>query len=278
MRIMIPVASPPKYTPTSIAIFDVSGSLASCGSGAVVGLGCSACGFGVMVECGSPTGSSGVMVGCGSSTGSSGAMVGCGSSTGSSGAMVGRGSSSGSSGAMVGRSSSTCGSGVQIVGLVFSNCNFWCRGWTRLWLWCAGGVTHTNNGCSLTANRYHCTDTGCSLLEHSDQCWCCHISTLCWVHYSGGEGHGVLSSAEQVTSDSSRSEEVKLQEHISWIILAMPVSALLGVHLENVYIKQGNNLHTVSSKRILVAAIAQSHNVVDILWSYKCLRYLLQIF
>ena len=27
----------------------------------------------------------------------------------------------------------------------------------------------------------------------------------------------VLSSAEQVTSDSSRSEEVKLQEHISWI-------------------------------------------------------------
>ena len=27
----------------------------------------------------------------------------------------------------------------------------------------------------------------------------------------------VLSSAEQVISDSSRSEEVKLQEHISWI-------------------------------------------------------------
>ena len=31
----------------------------------------------------------------------------------------------------------------------------------------------------------------------------------------------VLSSAEQVASDSSKSEEVKLQEHISWIVFAM---------------------------------------------------------
>ena len=31
----------------------------------------------------------------------------------------------------------------------------------------------------------------------------------------------VLSSVEQVTSDSSKSEEVKLQEHISWIVFAM---------------------------------------------------------
>ena len=33
----------------------------------------------------------------------------------------------------------------------------------------------------------------------------------------------VLSSAEQVASDSSKSEEVKLQEHISWIVFAMLV-------------------------------------------------------
>ena len=36
----------------------------------------------------------------------------------------------------------------------------------------------------------------------------------------------VLSSDEQVTSDSSRSEEVKLQEHISRIVLAMPVFSI----------------------------------------------------
>ena len=33
----------------------------------------------------------------------------------------------------------------------------------------------------------------------------------------------VLSSAEQVASDSSKSEEVKLQEHISWIVFAILV-------------------------------------------------------
>ena len=33
----------------------------------------------------------------------------------------------------------------------------------------------------------------------------------------------VLSSVEQVASDSSKSEEVKLQEHISWIASAMLV-------------------------------------------------------
>ena len=58
IQIMIPVASPPRNTPTSAAIFDVildvSGSLASRGSGAVVGLGCT-------------TGSSEATVGRGSS-------------------------------------------------------------------------------------------------------------------------------------------------------------------------------------------------------------------
>ena len=33
----------------------------------------------------------------------------------------------------------------------------------------------------------------------------------------------VFSSAEQVISDSSKSEEVKLQEHISWIVIVMLV-------------------------------------------------------
>ena len=36
----------------------------------------------------------------------------------------------------------------------------------------------------------------------------------------------LLSSAEQVTSDSSKSEEVKLQEHIPWIALVMPVFSI----------------------------------------------------
>ena len=36
----------------------------------------------------------------------------------------------------------------------------------------------------------------------------------------------VLSSAEQVASDSSKSEEVKLQEHISWIRFAMLVLSI----------------------------------------------------
>ena len=39
MRIMIPVTSPPRYAPTSAAVFDVSGSLPSGGSGVGVGLG-----------------------------------------------------------------------------------------------------------------------------------------------------------------------------------------------------------------------------------------------
>ena len=39
MRIMIPVASPPRYAPTSAAAFDVSGSLSSGGTGVGVGLG-----------------------------------------------------------------------------------------------------------------------------------------------------------------------------------------------------------------------------------------------
>ena len=71
MRIIIPVTSPPRYTPTSIAVFDVSGSLASCCSGAMVGLGSSTCDSGVQIAglgfsiCGS-----GVEVGiaCGSGT------------------------------------------------------------------------------------------------------------------------------------------------------------------------------------------------------------------
>ena len=39
MRIMIPVASPPRYVPTSAAAFDVSCSLASGGTGVGNGLG-----------------------------------------------------------------------------------------------------------------------------------------------------------------------------------------------------------------------------------------------
>ena len=97
MQIIISVASPPRYNPTSIAIFDVSGSFTSCGSSAMVGLGCS--------------------------TGSSGATVGLGCSTGNSGAVVRLGSSTASSGTMVGCGSSAHGSGVQIGGLGFSTCN-----------------------------------------------------------------------------------------------------------------------------------------------------------
>ena len=40
MRIMIPVASPPKYAPTSAAAFEVGVSIISCNSGVDVGLGC----------------------------------------------------------------------------------------------------------------------------------------------------------------------------------------------------------------------------------------------
>ena len=36
----------------------------------------------------------------------------------------------------------------------------------------------------------------------------------------------LLSLVEQVTSDSSKSEEVKLQEHIPWIALVMPVFSI----------------------------------------------------
>ena len=79
MQIMIPVASPPRNAPTSAVIFDVSGSLASRGSGAVVGVGCS--------------------------TGSSEATVGRCSSTGGSDIEV------------VGLGPSTCGSSVEAVGL-----------------------------------------------------------------------------------------------------------------------------------------------------------------
>ena len=38
MRIMIPVTSPPRYAPMNAAVFDVSGSLPSGGSGVDVGL------------------------------------------------------------------------------------------------------------------------------------------------------------------------------------------------------------------------------------------------
>ena len=66
MQIMIPVASPPRNAPTSAAIFEVSGSLASCGSGAVVGVGCSTGGSGIeVVGLGSSTCGSGVGVGLG---------------------------------------------------------------------------------------------------------------------------------------------------------------------------------------------------------------------
>ena len=40
MRIMIPVTSPPRNAPTSVAVLDVGGSLVSCGPGVQVGLGC----------------------------------------------------------------------------------------------------------------------------------------------------------------------------------------------------------------------------------------------
>ena len=69
----------------------------------------------------------------------------------------------------------------------------------------------------------------------------------------------VLSSTEQVTSDSSKSEEVKLQEHTSWIVFAMLVFSIcwasswrmLFVHMrrKNIYdfSNQGNNPYTYSS-------------------------------
>ena len=44
MRIIIPVKSPPRNAPASVAAFDVSGSITSCNSGVDVGLGC---GFGM---------------------------------------------------------------------------------------------------------------------------------------------------------------------------------------------------------------------------------------
>ena len=40
MRIIIPVTSPPRNTPTSAAVFEVGISIISCGSGVKVGLGC----------------------------------------------------------------------------------------------------------------------------------------------------------------------------------------------------------------------------------------------
>ena len=80
IQIMIPVASPPRNAPTSAVIFDVSGSLASRGSGAVVGLGSSACGSRATVGRGFSTGISGIeVVGLGPSIcGSSVEVVGLG--------------------------------------------------------------------------------------------------------------------------------------------------------------------------------------------------------
>ena len=123
MQITIPVTSPPRYTPTSIATFDVSCSLASCGSGATVGFGCS--------------------------TGSSGATVGRGCSTGSLGATVGLGCSTGSSGATVGRGSSTCDSGVQIVGLGFSTSD----SGVEVGLGCGSGVQEGLHTLTMVAVR-----------------------------------------------------------------------------------------------------------------------------
>ena len=40
MRIIIPVTSPPRYAPTSVATFDVGLSSSTCNSGVEVGLGC----------------------------------------------------------------------------------------------------------------------------------------------------------------------------------------------------------------------------------------------
>ena len=106
IQIMIPVASPPRNAPTSAAIFDVSGSLASCGSGATVGLGCN-------------TGSSEATVGRGSSACGSEATVERGFSTGGSGIeVVGLGPSiCGSSVEVVGLGPSICGSSVEVVGV-----------------------------------------------------------------------------------------------------------------------------------------------------------------
>ena len=40
MRIIVPVTSPPRNAPTSVAAFDVRGSITGCNSGVDVGLGC----------------------------------------------------------------------------------------------------------------------------------------------------------------------------------------------------------------------------------------------
>ena len=46
----------------------------------------------------------------------------------------------------------------------------------------------------------------------------------------------LLPSVEQVASDSSKLEEVHLQEHISWIAAAIPViSKFVGCHSEKCY-------------------------------------------
>ena len=96
MQIRIPVASPPRNAPTSVAAFGVSGSLASRCPGAMVGLGLSTCGSEATVGPNSFTRVSCAMVVCGFSTGSSGIeVVGLGPSNCNSGVDVGLGCGSG---------------------------------------------------------------------------------------------------------------------------------------------------------------------------------------
>ena len=53
----------------------------------------------------------------------------------------------------------------------------------------------------------------------------------------------VLSPAEQVASDSSKSEEVKLQEHISWIAFAMLVLSIRLVFFWKISSFQSAHMH-----------------------------------
>ena len=146
---------------------------------------------------------------------------------------------------------SSCGL-AKMVGLGFSACG----SSVDVGLGCGSGVQEGLHTVAMVAVWLPTEITVLVLaalsLEHSDQCWCCHISTFCGVHYSGGEGHGsvVICWAGQFRLLQVRRSEITGTNFLDCISNAF-FQHLLGVHLENVYMKKGNNIHTVSNIELL---------------------------
>ena len=239
MRITIPVTSPPKYVPTSVAVFEVD-LPSSCCSGADIGLGCNSgtdielgCNSGVeVVGLGCNSGvdigldcNSGVDIGLDCNSGvdigldcNSGVDIGLGCNSGvdiglgcNSGVDIGLGCNSGvdiglgcNSGVDIGLG---CNSGVEVVGL---GCN---SGVEVVGLGCDSGVQEGLHTLTMVAVWLPTDITvlvlaACSVILISVDAVICPLS----VEYTTVvvKVMVVLSSAEQVASDYPRSKEVKL--------------------------------------------------------------------